>query len=155
MTLCGKKAPDFILKNQDEKEIHLSDFKGKWIILYFYPKDNTSGCTIEALDFTSLKNEFEKENAIILGVSKDSCTSHQKFIKDQKLNIMLLSDDKKEVQQSYGVLQQKKFLGKLFMGTVRSTFLIDQEQIIKHEWINVNAKGHAKEVLETLRKYHF
>ncbi|MEM3154297.1 MAG: thioredoxin-dependent thiol peroxidase [Candidatus Woesearchaeota archaeon] len=144
----GDKAPDFVLKDADGKEVALSDFKGKWIVLYFYPKDNTPGCTIEALDFTALKKNFEKKNAVILGVSKDACKSHKKFIENKKLTITLLSDEDTKVSQKYGVWRLKKFMGREYMGTHRSTFLINPNGKIKKIWYGVSPEGHAKDVLE-------
>ena len=144
-------APDFCLKNQDEEEACLKDFKGKNIVLYFYPKDNTPGCSIEAMTFTKYKDEFEKNNTTIIGVSKDSCESHRKFIKNKNLNITLISDTDKKIQEIYGVWRLKKFMGKEFMGTVRSTFLIDSQGIIRKIWDKVKVKGHVEEVLEEVK----
>ena len=148
----GQPAPEFCLPNQSEEQVCLRDFKGKWVVLYFYPKDNTPGCTIEATDFTKLKSKFESMNAVILGVSKDNCKSHQKFITGKKLTIILLSDPATEVQKLYGAWRPKKFMGKEFLGTVRSTFLIDPQGKIARIWDGVSAKGHAQEVWEELRK---
>jgi thioredoxin-dependent peroxiredoxin len=144
-------APDFCLKNQDEEEVCLKDFKGKNVILYFYPKDNTPGCSIEAMTFTKYKDEFEKNNTTIIGVSKDSCESHRKFIKNKNLNITLISDTDKKIQEIYGVWRLKKFMGKEFMGTVRSTFLIDSQGIIRKIWDKVKVKGHVEEVLKKVK----
>ncbi len=147
----GEKAPDLCLPDQNENKICLKDLKGKWIVLYFYPKDNTSGCTKEAQDFTALKSDFETENALILGVSKDSVQSHIKFIEKKDLGITLLSDEDTSVHQKYNVWRTKKNYGKEYLGTVRSTFLIDTEGNIAKIWDNVKTKGHAEKVLETLR----
>ncbi len=146
----GQTAPDFCLLNQSEEKVCLKNFRGKWVVLYFYPKDNTPGCTIEALDFTKLKPEFESLNAVVLGVSKDSCQSHQKFISGKKLTIILLSDLETEVQKKYGVWRPKKFMGKEFLGTIRSTFLIDPEGKIARVWDGMKALGHAQAVLKEL-----
>lgn len=148
----GQKAPDFTLADTNEDSVKLSDMKGKWIVLYFYPKDNTPGCTIEAMEFSSLKKDFEKLNAIVLGVSKDSCASHQKFTEKKNLTINLLSDENLRIQKLYGVWKLKKFMGREFMGTIRTTFLIDPAGNIKKVWNNVKAKGHAQAVLEILKK---
>jgi len=148
----GRPAPDFCLLNQNEESVCLKDLRGKWVVLFFYPKDNTPGCTIEATDFTKLKSKFESMNAVILGVSKDNCKSHQKFITGKKLTIILLSDPATEVQKLYGAWRPKKFMGKEFLGTVRSTFLIDPQGKIARIWDGVSAKGHAQEVWEELRK---
>src|SRR3990172_6889213 len=148
----GRPAPDFCLLNQNEESVCLKDFRGKWVVIFFYPKDNTPGCTIEATDFTKLKSKFESMNAVILVVSKDNCKSHQKFITGKKLTIILLSDPATEVQKLYGAWRPKKFMGKEFLGTVRSTFLIDPQGKIARIWDGVSAKGHAQEVWEELRK---
>lgn len=144
-------APDFCLKNQDKEEVCLKDFKGNNVVLYFYPKDNTPGCSLEAMTFTKYKDDFEKNNATIIGISKDSCESHRKFIKNKNLNITLISDTDKKIQEIYGVWRLKKFMGKEFMGTVRSTFLIDSKGIIRKIWDKVKVKGHVEEVLEEVK----
>ena len=148
----GDYAPDFCLPDQDEKEICLSNYKGKNIVLYFYPKDNTPGCSLEAMMFTKYKNEFEKFNTTILGISKDSCSSHRKFIENKNLNLTLISDTEKEIHKKFGVWDLKKYMGKEFMGTIRTTFLIDTEGIITKIWGNVKVKGHVEEVLEEVKK---
>lgn len=148
----GQTAPLFTLPDSIDHSTSLTDFKGKWVVLYFYPKDNTPGCTIEAIDFTRLKKDFAAADAIILGVSKDSCQSHAKFAEKQNLSILLLSDADTLVQQRYGVWRPKKFMGREFLGTVRSTFLINPDGKIAEIWDNVSAKGHAEDVLATLRK---
>ncbi len=147
----GDIAPDFCLKNQDEENICLRDFKAKKIVLYFYPKDNTPGCSMEAMAFTKYKEEFEKYNTTIIGVSKDSCDSHKKFIENKNLNITLISDIDKDIQKKYGVWRLKKFMGREFMGTVRSTFLIDEDGKIRKIWDKVKVKGHVEEVLENVK----
>ncbi len=148
----GQLAPDFFLPNQNEEKICLKDFRGKWVVLYFYPRDNTPGCTIEALDFTKLKPKFDSLNAVILGASKDNCKSHQKFVAGKKLTITLLSDPEVEMQKEYGVWRPKKFMGKEFLGTVRSTFLIDPQGKIARIWDKVSTRGHAQQVLAELEK---
>ena len=150
---AGDTAPDFNVKNHAEEEIRLRDLRGKWVVLYFYPKDNTPGCTIEAIDFTKQVKDFEKLNAVILGVSPDSCQSHQKFVQGKKLKINLLSDPEREVCELYGVWQMKQFLGKKFMGVVRSTFLIDPEGKLVYVWKAVKADGHADAVKEQLKEF--
>ena len=145
-------APDFCLKNQDEEDICLKDFLGRNVVLYFYPKDNTPGCSMEAMTFTRYKEEFEKHNTTIVGVSKDSCDSHRKFIENKNLNITLISDEDKEIQEKYGVWRLKKFMGKEFMGTVRTTFLIDNKGKIIKIWDKVKVKGHVEEVLEKVKQ---
>ncbi len=152
MLEVGQKAPEFCLPNQDSEEICLRDFAGSWVVLYFYPKDNTPGCTTEALDFTALKDEFEKEGAVIFGVSPDSVKKHCNFIEKKGLTVTLLSDEEKEAAQKYGVWQLKKMYGREYMGIVRSTFLIDPDGNIANIWNKVKVKNHAKEVLEKLKE---
>jgi len=151
----GDNAPDFCLLDQDEKETCLSNYQGKNVILYFYPKDNTPGCSLEAIMFTKYKNEFEKLNTTILGVSKDSCNSHRKFIENKKINLTLISDTEKEIHKKYGVWKLKKFMGKELLGTIRTTFLIDTKGIIKKIWSNVRVKGHVEKVLEEVKKLKY
>ena len=146
------KAPDFCLPNQDGVEICLRDLKGKWIILYFYPKDNTPGCTTEAKEFSSLLDEFEKENAIVLGVSPDSTKKHCNFIEKQDLEVTLLSDEEKKVLKAYGAWGIKKMYGKEYEGVIRSTFIINPEGEIVKEYKKVRAKGHAEKVLKDLKE---
>lgn len=144
------KAPDFNLLNKDEKEISLKDFTGKYIVLYFYPKDNTKGCTQEAIDFTELTDSFEQKNCVILGVSPDSAKSHTNFINKHELKIELLSDPEHKAMESYGVWQLKKMYGKEYMGVVRTTFLINPDGIIEEVWDKVRVKEHATKVFESL-----
>ena len=148
----GESAPDFCLPNQDGEEVCLSSMRGKWVVLYFYPRDNTKGCTQEALDFTSRLEEFENLGAIVLGVSPDSVRSHKRFAERHGLRVTLLSDEGKEVLKSYGVWKRKKRYGREFYGVERSTFLIDPEGIVRKVWRNVRVKGHVEEVLEVLRE---
>lgn len=148
----GDNAPDFNVLNQDEANVKLSDFKGKWVVLYFYPKDNTPGCSTEGIEFTAKVDDFEKENAIILGVSPDSCKSHRRFIEKKQLNLTLLSDTEKEIMEKYGVWQLKKMYGREFMGVVRTTFLINPEGKIAHIWNKVKVKGHVDAVFEKLKE---
>ena len=150
MLKIGDNAPELTLPNQDDVEISLRDLAGKWIVLYFYPKDNTPGCTTEACDFTATLPQFDTLGAVVLGVSPDSTASHQKFIAKQKLDITLLSDSTTQIAQRYGVWQLKKFCGKEYMGIVRSTFLIDPEGKIAEIWSNVKVKDHASEVKKVL-----
>lgn len=152
MLEIGVKAPEFCLKNQDEVEMCLRDFKGKWVVLYFYPKDNTPGCTTEACDFTASFPDFTKLNAVILGVSPDSVKKHQNFIAKQNLGITLLSDESKEVATAYDVWRMKKNYGREYMGIVRTTFLINPDGKIAKIWNNVRVKGHVLKVKEELEK---
>ncbi len=146
----GKKAPAFALPNQDDEMVKLSDYTGQWVVLYFYPKDNTPGCTTEACDFTDSLKDFEKLNAVVLGVSPDSTESHRKFIDKQNLKITLLSDPNKKVLEKYGAWGTKKMYGKETKGVIRSTFLIDPKGKVAHQWSNVRAKGHVDKVHEKL-----
>lgn len=147
----GEIAPEFCLKNQDGKNVCLKDYNGKNVVLYFYPKDNTPGCSMEAMMFTKYKPEFEKNNTTIIGVSKDSCDSHKKFIENKNLNLTLISDEDKEIHQKYGVWRMKKFMGKEFLGTIRTTFLIDENRKIRKIWDKVKVKHHAEEVLNNVK----
>lgn len=147
----GDKAPDFFLKNQDDIEIGLRDFGSKTIVLYFYPKDNTSACTLEAQDFSALMPSFEEMDSIVVGVSPDSPKSHKKFIVDKQLNIILLSDSQRQVMGAYGTYGSKIMYGKEVRGVIRSTFII-KDGIILESFYNVRAKGHAHYVLETLKR---
>ncbi len=150
MLKVGDKAPEFCLPNQDDVEICLRDLKGKWVVLYFYPKDLTPGCTTEACDFTNELDEFEKLDAIVLGVSADSTKKHRSFIEKKNLKITLLSDEDHKVIEAFGAWQLKKMYGKEFMGIVRSTFIIDPEGVIKAVWPKVKVKGHVQQVKEKL-----
>ncbi|MFO1464353.1 MAG: thioredoxin-dependent thiol peroxidase [bacterium] len=147
----GAAAPDFTLTDQDGKKVKLSDFQGKKnVVLYFYPKDMTPGCTTEACDFSASAAKFAKRDAVILGVSFDDAASHQKFIAKHKLKLTLLSDLDKKVADKYGVYQEKSLYGKKFMGIVRSTFVIDKKGKLKKVFPKVKVAGHADEVLRAL-----
>jgi peroxiredoxin Q/BCP len=146
----GDKAPDFCLPDKNETTICLRDFQGTWIVLYFYPKDNTKGCTLEAMDFTKALSDFHKLNAVIVGVSPDSPQSHTKFAATHDLEVTLLSDPDHEVLKKYGVWQLKKMYGKEYHGVVRSTFLIDPQGKIAHSWKKVRVPNHVNTVKETL-----
>ncbi len=148
----GKKAPGFSLLNQDDETVTLDDYKGKWVILYFYPKDNTSGCTIEATDFTSCSADLTGLNAVILGVSPDSTKSHRNFIAKHDLGITLLSDPDHVALEAYGAWGKKKMYGREFMGVVRSTFIINPEGTVVAEWSKVKVKGHVDAVSEKLKE---
>ena len=148
----GKEAPDFCLPDQDKREVCLSNFRGKWVVLYFYPKDNTSGCTREAQGFTEKLEEFEKLGAVILGISPDSPKSHRNFREKKNLRVTLLSDQEHRVLETYGAWQLKKMYGREYYGVVRSTYLIDPEGRIARIWPKVKVKGHVEEVLNTLKE---
>ena len=140
--------------NQDDVEICLRDILGKWIVLYFYPKDNTPGCTTQACDFTEALPQFDNLDAIILGVSPDSTEKHRKFIEKKDLEITLLADEEKTMCESYGVWQLKKFMGKEFMGVVRSTFIINPEGEIAAIWEKVSVRKKKKKNGETIETLH-
>jgi peroxiredoxin Q/BCP len=143
----GEEAPDFALQADDGKEVSLKDYRGKKVVLYFYPKDGTPGCTKEAIGFRDLAKDFEKEDAVILGVSKDSVKSHQKFKGKHNLPFTLLSDPEGKVFDLYGVWKKKSLYGRTFMGTERTTFLIDEKGIVKKVYRKVKVKGHAQACL--------
>ncbi len=150
MLEIGDAIPDFCLPNQDEEEICFRDIKGRWAVIYFYPKDNTPGCTTEACDFTAALPDFTGMEAIILGVSPDSPKKHRNFIEKKELKITLLADEEKELCKSFGMWQLKKFMGKEYMGVVRSTFLIAADGTLAYKWEKVRVKNHVQEVKEKL-----
>jgi thioredoxin-dependent peroxiredoxin len=143
----GMRAPPFCLPDSEEKEVCLESFRGKNVVLYFYPKDNTPGCTAEAEGFSRLKKEFEGADTEVIGVSKDSPDSHRRFIEGKNLTITLLSDADAAVQKMYGVWKPLKFMGKEFLGTKRTTFLIGSDGRVRNIWDKVDVSGHAGEVL--------
>lgn len=152
MITVDTKAPEFCLPNQDDVEICLRDLKGKWIVLYFYPKDSTPGCTTEACEFTEAVGDFSELDAIIIGVSADSTKRHRNFIEKQNLGITLLSDESTSMMQEYGVWQLKKNYGKEYMGIARSTFIINPEGIVKAVFENVRVKDHVAKVQDKLKE---
>tara|TARA_Y100001970_G_scaffold194271_1_gene236195 strand:- start:1595 stop:2047 length:453 start_codon:yes stop_codon:yes gene_type:complete len=150
--MINKKAPNFKLISTSNKFVELKKINSKYIILFFYPKDNTPGCTLEAKDFNSLLNNFKKLNCSIYGISKDELKSHLNFKNKNNIEFELLVDEKKEAIKAFKVWRKKKFMGKEFMGVVRSTFLIKKQKIIK-EWRSVRVKNHAKEVLKFIEDF--
>ncbi|MBV6717143.1 thioredoxin-dependent thiol peroxidase [Paenibacillus chitinolyticus] len=148
----GQQAPDFELPANNGQQVKLSDFKGKKVVLYFYPKDMTPACTTQACDFRDKHTEFESLNAAILGVSTDSLKRHEKFIDKYSLPFLLLADEDHAVAEIYGVWKEKSMYGKTFMGIERSTFLIDEEGILIKEWRKVKVKGHIEEALAYLKE---
>lgn len=146
------KAPAFTLPDQNGNKQKLSDYKGKWIVLYTYPRDMTPGCTLEAISFTKSKKTFEKQNTVILGISADSPEKHCHFIEKKELEITLLSDIDHEIIEKYGAWQLKKFMGKEFMGIVRSTWIINPDGKIVYAWEKVRVKEHVETVLEKLNE---
>ncbi|VAW91651.1 Thiol peroxidase, Bcp-type [hydrothermal vent metagenome] len=154
MLIINQAAPDFAIPNQKTQTIKLADYKGKkHVVLYFYPKDDTPGCTIEANEFTALANDFEQVDTVILGVSKDDSDSHQAFIDKYNLKIELLADTIGDLCESYGVWQEKEKNGVKKMGIVRSTFLINKQGIIKEAIYGVTPQGHAQAMLEMIQKF--
>lgn len=148
----GKIAPDFELPDQDEKRHKLSSYKGKWVLIYFYPKDFTPGCTTEACEIRDSFEDFEKHNAIVLGVSTDSAKSHKKFAKKYNLPFALLADPDNYVVKKYGVWGPKKMMGREFLGTKRTSFLVNPEGKIVKIYEDVKPKTHAKDVLEDIKE---
>ena len=147
----GQPAPNFTATNSQGKEFSLGDFADRWLVLYFYPKDNTPGCTTEAQDFSQFRGQFQELEAQIVGISPDSEKSHQKFINKHKLSIELLSDSGHQIAETYGVWGLKKFMGKEYMGIIRSTFLLTPDGKIAQVWSPVRVKGHAETVLNHLQ----
>ena len=148
--LEGKKAPNFNLKGSDGKNHTINDYLGKNVVIYFYPKDNTPGCTLETKDFTKLYQKFKRLSFEVVGISKDNIKSHLSFKKKYKVPFELLSDEKVNVQKKFGVWGKKSFMGKKFMGTIRSTIIIKNGKILKI-WSNVRVKDHAQEVLDYIK----
>jgi peroxiredoxin Q/BCP len=146
----GAKAPEFSLPDGNGNIVSLSDFKGKKVVLYFYPKDMTSGCTKEACSFQETLGAIKKKGAVVIGVSADSPSLHQKFAAKYELSFPLISDEKKEIIKKYGVWQEKSMYGKKYMGIVRTTFIIDERGTISHIFPKVKVEGHTEEVLEAL-----
>ena len=151
MLEAGIKAPEFTLPDKNGTPVSLQDFRGKKVVLYFYPKDNTPGCTRQACAFAGAYREFEDLNTVILGVSKDSQTSHQKFAEKYTLPFILLSDPELAAIQAYDVWKEKKLYGKISMGVVRTTYLIDEKGIIEKVFPKVKPDTNAAELLEYLR----
>lgn len=149
----NQPAPPFRSPNQNNQPVSLSDYQGKNnVVLYFYPKDDTPGCTIEANDFTKLAKEFAQLDTVVIGVSKDSCESHQAFIEKYGLNVELLADTAGDLCNSYGVWQEKEKQGVKKMGIVRSTFIINKDGMVEDAMYGVSAEGHAQEVLEKIKQ---
>lgn len=150
MLKIGDKAPDFILPDDNGKSVKLSDFKGKRVVLYFYPKDNTSGCTKEACDFRDNIKIFTKSKTVVIGISKDNSESHRKFKEKFLLPFTLLSDMNQEVLSKYGVWKEKSMYGRKYMGIERTTFLINEKGIIENIWNKVKVPGHVEEIISKL-----
>lgn len=152
MAITPYPAPDVILPNETGDIIDIKDFRPNMVVLFFYPRDNTSGCTREAKGFTENIELFNNLNINVFGISKDSITSHEKFIKKQNLTIPLLSDEAGSVCEDFGVWKEKSMYGKIYMGIERSTFIIDGSGSVTHEWRKVKVANHVAEVLETVKK---
>lgn len=149
---AGMPAPNFTMPRDGGEDVSLTACSGSWLVLYFYPKDDTPGCTKEAIEFTALTTEFAAANATIIGVSKDPVAKHEKFKTKHSLDIILAADEPGDVVQSYGVWVEKNMYGKKYMGIERATFLIDPQGVVRHVWRKVKPAGHAKAVLETLQE---
>lgn len=148
----GKQAPDFKLQNQAGDTVSLREFRGKNVVLYFYPKDMTPGCTTEACDFRDHHESFQDVDAVILGISPDPASRHQKFMEKHDLPFMLLADEDHEVAEKYGVWKLKKNFGKEYYGIERSTFIIDKHGIVQKEYRKVSVKGHVEAALSYIRE---
>jgi peroxiredoxin Q/BCP len=142
----GKRAPSFTLQDENGAKVALSDLAGQWLVLYFYPKDDTPGCTVEACEFTSALQSFDKLDALVVGCSRDTPETHHKFIAKYKLKVKLLSDPDHAVMEKYGAWGEKNNYGKKTMGVIRSTVLIDPAGRVAHHWPTVKAAGHAEQV---------
>ncbi|MGA2484174.1 MAG: thioredoxin-dependent thiol peroxidase [Candidatus Acidiferrales bacterium] len=150
MLNVGDQAPDFRLQTEEGKEVSLAVFRGKRVLVYFYPKANTPGCTVEACEFRDLRPKFDKQDTVILGVSADSVKGQAGFKAKQKLNFSLLSDPDFQAIEGFGARRMKRFLGKTALGIVRSSYLVGPDGRIEYIWDNVKAKGHAGDVLEVI-----
>ncbi|HVZ04609.1 thioredoxin-dependent thiol peroxidase [Hyphomicrobium sp.] len=151
MVQDGETAPDFVLQDDTGSPVRLSEFRGRPVVVYFYPKDDTSGCTQEAKDFSCLADDFSKAGAEIVGISPDSVARHQKFKDKYDLSVRLLSDDTKTVVEAYGVWVEKSMYGRKYMGVERSTFLIDAKGKLVRSWRKVKIPGHAEDVLAAVK----
>jgi peroxiredoxin Q/BCP len=152
MLQIGKPAPKFSLPDADMNMVNLADFKGKTVVLYFYPKDDTPGCTLQAIEFTDLEQELNDHNCVVLGVSRDDCMSHAAFRDKHGLAVRLLADTETEVCQKYEVWREKEVDGQHRMGILRSTFIIDGQGILRYAMRNVTPRGHAQSVLELIKQ---
>ena len=151
MLEIGKKAPSFSRPSLQSEAISLADYSGRKIVLFFYPKDNTPGCTTEATGFSADLAAFEAENCVILGISKDTLTKHKNFTDKHALTVDLISDESGEMCEAYGVWKEKKLYGKTYMGIERSTFLIDEAGVMQQIWRKVRVKDHVAQVLDAVR----
>ena len=147
----NRVVADFSAESTGDRKVRLKDLRGHNVVIYFYPKDSTPGCTTEGRDFSALHGKFRRANTVILGVSRDSIASHEKFKEKQGFPFELLSDPDEKLCRKFDVIQEKTLYGRKFMGVVRSTFLIDADGKLRQEWRNVKVKGHAEEVLEAVK----
>ncbi|SCX27668.1 thioredoxin-dependent thiol peroxidase [Agrobacterium rosae] len=147
----GDKAPDFTLPRNGNGDVTLSGLNGKAVVLYFYPKDDTSGCTAQAIDFSAMGAEFEAANAVVIGISPDSVKSHDKFAAKHALTVMLASDEERQVLEAYGVWKEKSMYGKKYMGVERTTYLVSPDGKIAQIWNKVKVPGHAQLVLGAIK----
>jgi peroxiredoxin Q/BCP len=152
MPLVGAPAPDFTLSNQENEPVHLAELQGKQVVLYFYPKDDTPGCTVEACNFRDAWHEMQARGIIVLGISPDSVKSHQKFANKHGLPFTLLADEGAAVARQYGVWVEKRMYGRTYLGNARTTFYIRPDGRIGHVWQQVKPEGHAQQVLAFLEK---
>jgi len=148
--LLNDQAPDFTLQDQNDSPHSLSQYRGKWVVLYFYPKDGTPGCTVEACNFRDNLGRLTAKGVVVLGVSADSVKSHKKFVDKQSLNFPILADEAKMVCELYGVWGEKSFMGRKFMGIARTTFLINPEGVVVKIYENVKVTGHVDEIIQDL-----
>ena len=151
MVTTGQQAPDFSLPDQNGTAVSLADLKGQWVVLYFYPRDDTPGCTTEACEFTSTLNDFRALDAVVLGCSPDDAESHRRFIAKHNLEVQLLSDPSRATMQEYGAWGEKVLYGRKSVGVIRSTVLIGPDGAVAHHWKRVRAAGHAGHVAARLR----
>ncbi len=147
----GDKAPDFTLPRNGSGDINLASLQGKAVVLYFYPKDDTSGCTAQAIDFSAMGADFEAANAVVIGISPDSVKSHDKFAAKHSLTVMLASDEERQVLEAYGVWKEKSMYGKKYMGVERTTYLVAPGGKIAKIWNKVKVPGHAQEILDAIK----
>ena len=151
MVSIGKKVASFTLPATGDQQLSLKDFLGTYVVLYFYPKDNTPGCTLEGRDFSEAHPKFKRAGAVIMGISRDSIKAHEKFKSGQKFPFELLSDENETVCRQFDVIREKQLYGRKFLGIERSTFLIDSKGVLRREWRKVRVKGHVQEVLQAVQ----
>ena len=151
MLTAGQPAPDFSIPNSEMKMINLADFRGQNVVLYFYPKDDTTGCTIEAIEFTDLMDDFADQDTAVVGVSRDNCVSHAAFRDKYGLSVRLIADVEGQLCEAYGVWQEREKNGEKKLGILRSTFIVDGAGTVRHALYDVKPKGHAEQIMELVR----